>query len=102
MLDVALHADDTDLVARVAPFLAPYAGRSVVTSGGVMFHGVTDDTLSRAADLLGNHEEAARLRADALATYTRIGATWWRRRLEHWSPAPARYPTRQPHDPTAA
>ncbi len=92
VLDVALHAADTDLVARVAPFLAPYAGRSVVTSGGVMFHGVTDDTLSRAADLLGNHEEAARLRADALATYTRIGATWWRRRLEHWSPAPSDTP----------
>jgi hypothetical protein len=92
VLDVALHAADTDLVARVAPLLAPYAGRSVVTSGGVMFHGITDDTLSRAADLLGNHEEAARLRADALVTYTRIGATWWRRRLEHWSPAPSDTP----------
>ena len=85
VLDVALHADDTVLVAQVAPLLAPYAGRSVVTSGGVMFHGVTDDTLSRAADLRGDHVDAARLRADALATYTRIGATWWRRRLEHWS-----------------
>ncbi|WP_457109312.1 hypothetical protein [Marmoricola sp. URHA0025 HA25] len=87
VLDVALHAGDTDLVARVAPLLAPYAGRPVVASGAVMFHGITDDTLSRAADVLGDHEAAARLRAAALATYTRIGATWWRRRLEHWSPA---------------
>ncbi len=87
VLDVALHAGDAALVARVAALLAPYAGRPVVASGGVMFHGVTDDTLSRAADFRGDHEEAARLRADALATYTRIGATWWRQRLEQWPPA---------------
>ncbi len=103
VLDVALHAADADLVARIAPLLAPYAGRAVVTSGGVMFHGVTDDTLSRAADLRGDHEEAVRLRADALATYTRIGATWWRRRLEHW-PSPGLSALsapghRQPTDP---
>ncbi len=86
VLDVALHAGESDLVTRVAVVLAAYAGRPVVTSGGVMFHGVTDDTLSRAADFRGDHEEAARLRADALATYTRIGATWWRQRLEQWTP----------------
>jgi hypothetical protein len=86
VLDVALHAGESDLVTRVAVVLAAYAGRPVITSGGVMFHGVTDDTLSRAADLRGDHEEAARLRADALATYTRIGATWWRQRLEQWTP----------------
>jgi hypothetical protein len=86
ILDVALHAGDTDLVARVAALLAPYAGRPVVASGGVMFHGVTDDALSRAAAFRGDHVEAARLRADALATYRRIGATWWRERLEHWTP----------------
>jgi hypothetical protein len=86
VLDVALHAADADLAGRVAPMLAPYAGRSVVTSGGVMFHGVTDDTLARAADLRGDHDEAARLRSDALATYRRVGASWWRRRLEQWTP----------------
>ncbi len=86
VLDVALHAGDTDLVARVTPRLAPYAGRPVVTSGGVAFHGLTEDTLSRAAGLLGDHDEAARLRAAALATYGRVGATWWRQRLERWAP----------------
>jgi hypothetical protein len=95
ILDVALHAADTDLIARVVPLLAPYAGRPVVASGGVMFHGVTDDMLSRAADFRGDHAEAARLRADALATYSRIGATWWRQRLEQWAPAlPAANDTR--------
>ena len=34
LLDVALHAADTDLVARVAPLLAPYAGRAVINSVG--------------------------------------------------------------------
>ncbi|WP_185736097.1 hypothetical protein [Nocardioides sp. LS1] len=86
VLDVALHAGDTELVGRVEPLLTPYAGRPVVASGGVMFHGVTDDTLSRAADVRGDHAGAARLRADALATYARIGATWWRQRLEASAP----------------
>ncbi len=51
-----------------------------------MFHGVTDDTLSRAAGLLGDPETAARLRLQALATYERIGAQWWRDRLAAWTP----------------
>ena len=86
VLDVALHAGDTELVTRVAPLLVPYAGRPVVASGGVMFHGLTDDTLSRAASVRGDDEEATRLRTAALAAYTRVGATWWRRRLQRWSP----------------
>jgi hypothetical protein len=53
----------------------------VVNAGAVMWHGVTDDTLARAAALLGDEDAAARYRASALATYERIGATWWRDRL---------------------
>lgn len=86
VLDVALHAGDTELANRVAPMLAPYAGRLVVASGAVMVHGLTNDTLSRAAGLRGDHEEADRLRTAALATYARVGATWWRQRLERWAP----------------
>jgi hypothetical protein len=86
VLDVALHAGDTDVVTRVAPLLAPYAGRPVIASGGVMFHGLTDDTLSRAASLCGDDEEALRLRTAALAAYARVGAIWWRQRLENWAP----------------
>lgn len=57
-------------------------GRAVINSGAVMFHGVTDDTLARACERLGDTERAAALREKALETYRRIGATWWRERLE--------------------
>src|SRR4051812_9309336 len=53
-----------------------------------MFHGVTDDTLSRAAAVLGDARTAAHLCARALATYERIGARWWRDRLGAWHPPP--------------
>lgn len=82
VLEVALALDDADLVGESAELLTPYAGRAVVNAGAVMFHGTTDDTLSRAYLLLGRAEEAAALRDRALATYQRIGAQWWRRRLE--------------------
>jgi len=51
-----------------------------------MFHGVTDDTLARAAGLLGDLPASQRLRTQALATYERIGAQWWRDRLASWTP----------------
>ena len=51
-----------------------------------MFHGVTDDPLSRACALLGDHERAGVLRARALDAYQRLGATWWAERLV--GPAP--------------
>lgn len=82
VLDVALGCGADDLVREVYPLLSPYAGRAVVNSGAVMFHGVTDDPLCRAAALLGDAERAAVLRESALATYRRIGASWWRKRLE--------------------
>jgi hypothetical protein len=81
LLDVALQAGMDPLVADVTPLLMPYAGRAVVNSGAVMFHGVTDDTLARACDRLGDQERAAALRARALETYARVGASWWRDRL---------------------
>jgi hypothetical protein len=91
LLDVALRTDLEDLVAVITPLLLPYAGRSVINSGAVMFHGVTDDPLSRACARLGDHERAGALRAKALETYQRIGARWWRERLEEQA-APASGP----------
>ena len=88
LLEGALHVDDAELAGRVVDLLAPYAGRSVVNAGGVQWHGVTDDTLARGYALLGDPEPAARHRAAALATYQRIGATWWHDRL-HGQPLPA-------------
>lgn len=81
LLDVALVADVEQLVEDVTPLLAPYAGRAVVNAGAVMFHGVTDDTLARGWERLGDHERAAALRVKALETYERIGARWWHDRL---------------------
>jgi tetratricopeptide (TPR) repeat protein len=82
LLDVALATGLDELVATITPLLLPYAGRAVINSGAVMFHGVTDDTLARACERLGDTERAAALREKALETYQRIGATWWRERLE--------------------
>jgi hypothetical protein len=87
VLEGALAVGDPDVVAGVAALLAPYAGRSVVNAGAVMWHGVTDDTLGRAAAMLGDQDAADRYRSAALATYRRIGATWWRDRLHAQGPA---------------
>ncbi len=80
-LDVALEQGLTRLVKAITPQLLPYAGRAVTNAGAVMFHGVTDDPLSRACALLGDDERAGALRDRALETYRRLGATWWARRL---------------------
>lgn len=86
LLDVALGTGLDDLVEAITPRLAPYAGRAVINSGAVMFHGVTDDTLCRGYERIGELERAHALREKALATYRRIGATWWRERLEAAGP----------------
>ncbi|RNL78754.1 hypothetical protein [Nocardioides marmorisolisilvae] len=81
VLETALALEDRELITEAAELLHPYAGRAVVNAGAVMFHGTTDDTLSRALLVLGRDEEAAVHREHALATYERIGASWWRDRL---------------------
>jgi hypothetical protein len=77
----AVAVRDLEVTAGVVDLLGPYAGRSVVNAGAVMWHGVTDDTLARAHELLGVPGDGETLRARALATYDRIGARWWRDRL---------------------
>jgi hypothetical protein len=89
LLDVTLTIGLDELVGTITPLLMPYAGRAVINAGAMMFHGVTDDTLSRACARLGDTERADALRQMALETYRRIGATWWRERLEAHAPAPA-------------
>jgi hypothetical protein len=86
VLEAAIFAGDLSVVRDAADLLAPYEDRAVVNAGAVMFHGVTDDTLARAAALLGDAATYERLRARALATYERIGAQWWRDRLARWKP----------------
>ncbi len=86
VLEAALAVADREVVGNAARLLTPYEGRAVFNAGAVMFHGVTDDTLARAAALLGDPDRAVRLRARALATYERLGAQWWRDRLTSWRP----------------
>ncbi len=93
-LEAALAVGDREVVSEAARLLTPYSGRPVFNAGGVMFHGLVDDTLSRAADLLGDRELAASLSARALSAYDTVGATWWRDRL-----AGARPPADLPDGP---
>jgi hypothetical protein len=86
VLEGALAVTDRGVVADVVGLLDPYAGRSVVNAGAVMWHGVTDDTLGRAHALLGHDETATRHLVAARATYERIGARWWCDRLADATP----------------
>jgi hypothetical protein len=86
VLEAALAVSDLEVVENAARLLTPYSGRAVFNAGAVMFHGVTDDTLARAAALLGDPEAAGRLQSRALETYEHIGAQWWRDRLKAWRP----------------
>ena len=81
VLEAALFVADREVITTAFRLLTPYEGRSVINAGAVMFHGLTDDTLSRAARFLGDNAVADRLSARALATYERLGAQWWRQRL---------------------
>ncbi|MFL6106934.1 MAG: hypothetical protein ACJ72L_08220 [Marmoricola sp.] len=94
VLESALALGDRELIAEAAELLHPYAGRAVVNAGAVMFHGTTDDTLSRALLALGREDEAATHRSRALATYERIGASWWRDRLAGSGSPPVMTPAR--------
>ena len=87
VLEGALAIRDTETTGAVIALLAAYAGRSVVNAGAVMWHGVTDDTLARGYALLGDADASTRHRTAALATYERIGASWWRDRLRKQFPA---------------
>ena len=82
----ALNKGDYATAVRL---LTPYENRAVVNAGAVYLHGVTDDTLARAAALTGDVEQAELLRTRALQTYLRIGATWWHDRLQSQAEVPA-------------
>ncbi|MFP5345918.1 MAG: hypothetical protein ACLGIA_02660 [Actinomycetes bacterium] len=95
VLEAALFVEDREIAEGAAGRLAPYEGRAVFNAGATNFHGVTDDTLARAAALAGDLARARRLRERALATYLRIGAPWWQERLRAWQPVvtPSSRPT---------
>lgn len=74
------------MVEKAAHLLTPYDDRAVFNADAAMFHGVTNDTLARAAAFLGDPDKASLLRTQAPATYERLGAPWWRDRLASWRP----------------
>ena len=90
LLEGALAVRNVELAGNILALLTPYVGRSVVNAGAVMWHGVTDDTLARAYALVGDLDSATRHAQSALATYERIGATWWRDRLRRQLPTAGR------------
>jgi hypothetical protein len=98
-LEAALAVGSREVIDTAAQLLQPYENRAVFNAGGVNFHGLTDDTLARAADVAGDHDRAAALRERALATYIRLGAHWWYDRLHNWLPGRA---TVSPSTATAA
>lgn len=87
VLEAGLATRHAELVGMAATLLTPYEGRAVFNAGAVAFHGLTDDTLSRAADLSGDSQRSERLRNRALATYIQLGASWWYDRLHNFRPA---------------
>ncbi|MGW6200828.1 hypothetical protein ACWF0M_32100 [Kribbella sp. NPDC055110] len=82
VLEAALAVGDEQIVRTAARLLTPYENRAVVNAGAVYFHGVTDDSLARAAAFTGDHARADQLRTRALTTYRRLGAPWWQNRLQ--------------------
>ena len=88
VLEGALAVGDLEITAAAVALLAPYAGRSVVNAGAVMWHGVTDDTIARGhTRCSATRTHRRRHRTAALATYERIGARWWQDRLRAQLPA---------------
>lgn len=77
---VAAASGMTDVAREGAAALEPYAGRGVINSGAVTFHGVVDEYLFRAGVALGD-ADADRWRHAAQSAYRRIGAGWWERGL---------------------
>ena len=81
LVEVACAVGADDVVAEGAALLEPYAGRGVLNAGAVTFHGVVDDYLHHAHRALG-HDTSPSWGRSAVASYQRIGATWWQRRIQ--------------------
>lgn len=81
LTEVAAAVGSTAVLEDAIGLLGPYAGRGVVTTGGVLFGGVVDDYLHRAYRVLGRDEAAERSRLATENAYRRMGARWWLNRV---------------------
>ena len=70
-----------EVTAEGIRLLEPYAGRAVLNAGAVTFHGVVEEYLFRACAAL-DEPAAASWRNQASASYQRLGAGCWLRRLQ--------------------
>lgn len=80
--EVATRTGDRSTAGLMAGLLAPLAGRGVVNAAAVSFHGIVDDYLAGALELLGEAGRAAKHAQCALAGYEALGADWWAGRME--------------------
>ncbi|MEU6284567.1 hypothetical protein [Streptomyces sp. NPDC047028] len=80
LVEVAAGLHCEDLLEEGARLLEPFAGRAVLNTGAVIFHGVVDDYLHLCEQALGR-AGATRWHHSATSCYQRIGAGWWRERL---------------------
>jgi hypothetical protein len=81
VVGVASALEMDDLAREGAAALQRYAGRGVIMTGAVTFHGVVDDYVYRALRALGD-PEADRWRRAAQSSYRRVGARWWEQNLD--------------------
>jgi hypothetical protein len=88
LTEVAARTGAADLTDAGIRLLEPYAGRGIVNGGAVAFAGVVDDYLGLAHASLGHGADAQRCARAAAAAYDRLGASWWRHRLEVHDAAP--------------
>ena len=76
-----------ELTRTTAQCLEPYAGRTVLNGGALVFAGAVDDYLYRASVAM-RRDDAARFHHAAELAYRRIGAVPWLRRLGEASTPP--------------
>ncbi|WP_043175599.1 hypothetical protein [Streptomyces sp. NRRL B-24484] len=80
LVEVAAGLRVEDILEDGVRLLEPFAGRAVLNTGAVVFHGVVDDYLHRAEQALGR-TGATHWHHRAASCYQRIGADWWREQL---------------------
>ncbi|MDT4919706.1 MAG: hypothetical protein QOI15_608, partial [Pseudonocardiales bacterium] len=77
LTSVAAATGERELAAEGLALLEPYAGRGVPNGGAVIFSGVVDTYLARAAAAVGRADDAARWAESGRTLAARLGSLWW-------------------------
>ncbi|MBV9291236.1 MAG: hypothetical protein JO222_02210, partial [Frankiales bacterium] len=78
--EAAVGVGHGDIARAGMELMAPYAGRCVINAGAVVCVGVVEDYLWQAAAAVGD-PRAADWGAAAAASYRRLDARWWQKRV---------------------